>query len=73
MLYYKRTKCLEWACALILLGINHGLSLNLVIGVQNRPFFAHAWVEHLGSIVGDNPRRRQQLAVIYELNLNRDK
>ncbi len=66
LLYYKKTKCLEWACALILVGFRFGLDMKLVIGVQNRPFYAHAWVELGGKIIGDDPMRREQLVVIYE-------
>lgn len=66
LLYYKKTKCLEWACASILTGYRYGLDMKLVIGVQNRPFYAHAWVELCGDVVGDDPMRREQFAVIYE-------
>jgi hypothetical protein len=65
-LYPRRTKCLEWACALILLSAQFGLRSKLIVGVQNRPFYAHAWVESDGSVVGDDPLRRKQLAVILE-------
>jgi len=66
ILYPRRTKCLEWACALILLSAQFGLRSKLVVGVQNRPFYAHAWVESDGYVVGDDPLRRNQLAVILE-------
>lgn len=66
LLYYKKTKCLEWACALIIVGFRFGFDMKLVIGVQNRPFYAHAWVELDGKVIGDDPLRREQLLVIYE-------
>lgn len=68
MLYHRKTKCLEWAGALLLVGFRHGFDLRLVVGVQNRPFYAHAWAEHEGRIVGDEPGLRNQLAVILEIN-----
>ncbi|HDR9064041.1 TPA: lasso peptide biosynthesis B2 protein [Burkholderia vietnamiensis] len=68
--YIRKTKCLEWAATLIIAGYRYGFDFNLVIGVQNRPFFAHAWVESNGSVVGDHPDRRTQLAVIYEFPKN---
>ncbi|MGY2491956.1 lasso peptide biosynthesis B2 protein [Cupriavidus sp. CP313] len=68
MLYPRKTKCLEWAGALLLLGFRYGFDLRLVMGVQNRPFYAHAWVEHEGRIIGDEPSLRNQLAVILEVN-----
>ncbi|SDV51655.1 lasso peptide biosynthesis B2 protein [Chitinasiproducens palmae] len=67
LLYPKRTKCLEWAAAAILLGHRFGYRSTLVIGVQNRPFYAHAWVEHAGHVVGDDPTLRRRLAVILEI------
>ncbi|MCA8073831.1 lasso peptide biosynthesis B2 protein [Burkholderia multivorans] len=70
MAYIRKTKCLEWAATLIIAGYRYGFDFSLVIGVQNRPFFAHAWVESDGSVVGDHPDRRTQLAVIYEFPKN---
>ncbi|MCX5544047.1 lasso peptide biosynthesis B2 protein [Paraburkholderia sp. CNPSo 3076] len=66
-LYPVKTKCLEWACTLIIAGYRYGLDMKLVIGIQNRPFFAHAWAELDGRVVGDDPARRRQLAVIHEM------
>jgi len=70
MAYIRKTKCLEWAATLIIAGYRYGFDMTLVIGVQNRPFFAHAWVESSGLVVGDHPDRRMQLAVIYEFPKN---
>lgn len=67
MLYARKTKCLEWSVALVVLGFEYGFDLSLVIGVQNRPFYAHAWVEFGGEIVGDDPRLRGALAEIYRV------
>lgn len=68
MLYLKETKCLEWVTTLILLGSRYGHDLNLVVGVQNRPFYAHAWAELNCEVVGDEFTLRNQLAVILEIN-----
>lgn len=67
MLYHRKTKCLEWAGALLLVGFRYGFDMCLVVGVQNRPFYAHAWAELEGRIVGDESSLRNQLAVILEI------
>ncbi len=66
LLYPKSTKCLEWSVALTLLCARSGLALNLVIGVQSFPFYAHAWSEANGVVIGDSPSRREELSVILE-------
>lgn len=66
LIFSRRTKCLEWACTLVLIGHRCGYDLDLVIGVQNRPFLAHAWVELDGEIVGDDPDRRMQFSPIFD-------
>ncbi|PCE32593.1 hypothetical protein BZL54_10255 [Burkholderia ubonensis subsp. mesacidophila] len=67
MLYTKKTKCLEWGAVLVLLGFRYGHDLRLVVGVQSRPFYAHAWAELDGEVVGDESTLRDQLAVILEI------
>ncbi|KVD27077.1 hypothetical protein WI84_29360 [Burkholderia ubonensis] len=67
MLYTKKTKCLEWGTVLVLLGFRYGHDLRLVVGVQSRPFYAHAWAELDGEVVGDERTLRDQLAVILEI------
>lgn len=66
LLYPKSTKCLEWSVALTLLCARAGLALKLVIGVQSFPFYAHAWSEAGGVVIGDSPSRREELSVILE-------
>lgn len=68
MLYWKRTKCLEWGVALVLLGFEYGFDLRLFIGVQNRPFYAHAWVQLNDQVIGDDQCLPEQLAVIRKIN-----
>ncbi len=70
LLYPKSTKCLEWSVALTLLCARAGLALKLVIGVQSFPFYAHAWSEANGVVIGDSPSRREELSVILEFPSN---
>ncbi len=65
LLFPRPTRCLPWAAAMAYLLRKHTLAApNLIIGVQNAPFYAHAWVEINRAVVGDVPERREQLAVI---------
>ncbi len=66
LLYPRPTKCLEWGVAMTLLCAGADLGLKLVIGVQCFPFYAHAWTEAGGVIIGDSALRREQLSVILE-------
>ncbi|WP_084152434.1 lasso peptide biosynthesis B2 protein [Burkholderia sp. A1] len=66
LVFPRRTKCLEWACTFVLMGRRYGYDFDMVVGVQNRPFFAHAWVELNGEIVGDDRGRRSQFSPIYD-------
>ncbi|VWC37770.1 lasso peptide biosynthesis B2 protein [Burkholderia lata] len=71
MIFPRRTKCLEWACTFVLMGRRYGYDFDMVIGVQSRPFFAHAWVELNGEIVGDKRDRRGQFSPIYDTATDR--
>lgn len=62
--YPTRTKCLEWAMTFVLLALKRRWKCNLEIGVQNYPFFAHAWVECDGKVVLDSQDLRTGLAII---------
>jgi hypothetical protein len=64
LIYPTRTKCLEWAMTFVLLALRKGWKCNLEIGVQNYPFFAHAWVECDGKVVMDSQDLREGLAII---------
>lgn len=64
LLYPTRTKCLEWAMTFVLLALKRKWKCNLEIGVQNYPFFAHAWVECNGKVVMDSQDLREGLAII---------
>ena len=47
-----RPLCLAYSAALVILLRSHAFAAELVIGVTNRPFGGHAWVESQGQIVG---------------------
>lgn len=64
LVFPKRTKCLEWAIAFVLLALKKGWKCNLEIGVQNYPFYAHAWVECNGKVICDEPDLRDKLSII---------
>jgi hypothetical protein len=64
LIYPTRTKCLEWALTFVLLALKRKWKCNLEIGVQNYPFFAHAWVECDGKVVMDSQDLREGLAII---------
>ncbi|WP_410010656.1 lasso peptide biosynthesis B2 protein [Phyllobacterium zundukense] len=42
------------------------IALKLIIGAKTRPFCAHAWVEHDGTVINDDPALRNKLAVLLE-------
>ena len=63
-IYPTRIKCLEWGITFVLLALKRKWKCNLEIGVQNYPFFAHAWVECDGKIVTDSQDLREGLAII---------
>lgn len=64
LLYPSRTKCLEWAMTFVLMALKRRWKCNLEIGVQNYPFFAHAWVECEGKVVMDSQDLRSGLGII---------
>jgi hypothetical protein len=53
--YLKQTLCLQRSAAATCLLKQHGFAAELVIGVQQLPFLAHAWVELNGLVVNDKP------------------
>lgn len=64
LIYPTRIKCLEWAITFVLLALKRKWKCNLEIGVQNYPFFAHAWVECDGKVVMDSQDLREGLSII---------
>ena len=53
VLYFKEVLCLQRSAATTCLLRSHGLNASMVIGVQQIPFRAHAWVELQGRCVSD--------------------
>ena len=53
--YCKQVLCLQRTAATVWLLRRHGIPAHMVIGVQQLPFKAHAWVEVNGRVVNDKP------------------
>jgi|SRR5215469_5830893 len=51
--YWKEALCLQRSAATTCLLRRFGVRAHLVIGAQQMPFMAHAWVEVNGSVVND--------------------
>jgi hypothetical protein len=62
--YWKDVLCLQRSATTALLLKKHGVRAQLVIGAQQLPFKAHAWVEVEGRIVNDKPYTGESYAVI---------
>jgi len=63
-LFPQRIACLEWSSALVLMALRRKWQCNLIIGVQNFPFYAHAWVESGGKIIAESPEFPQKMSII---------
>lgn len=61
--YCKEVLCLQRSAATVWLLRSHGIPAHMVIGAQQLPFKAHAWVEVDGRVVNDKPYMPQ----IYEV------
>ena len=55
VLYFKEVPCLQRSAAVVRLLRKRGVHAELVIGVQQWPFRAHAWAEIGGQVVNDKP------------------
>lgn len=62
--YWKQALCLQRSAALTRLLRRHGVTANLVIGVQQIPFRSHAWVEVEERVVNDKPYVTEMFAVL---------
>jgi hypothetical protein len=62
--YWKEAQCLQRSAATACLLKNHGVPAKLVIGAQQIPFKAHAWVEVDGRVVNDKPYAPETYAVL---------
>lgn len=63
ILYWKQVLCLQRSAATACLLRKYGVTAHMMIGVQQLPFKAHAWVEVGGRVVNDKPYTRD----IYEV------
>jgi hypothetical protein len=54
-LYFKQVRCLQRSAATACLLKKFGFPAEMVVGVQQTPFLAHAWVELGGRVVNDKP------------------
>ena len=62
--YWKEVLCLQRSAATSCLLKRCGVSAQMMIGAQQMPFKAHAWVEINGRVVNDKPYMREMYAVL---------
>jgi hypothetical protein len=62
--YWKEALCLQRSAATACLLKRHGVPAQLVIGAQQMPFKAHAWVEVDGCVVNDKPYTPEMYAIL---------
>ena len=62
--YWKEVLCLQRAAVTACLLKRSGVPAQMIIGTQQLPFKAHAWVEVDGAVVNDKPYTRQIYTVL---------
>jgi hypothetical protein len=62
--YWKEALCLQRSAATACLLKEHGVKAQMIIGAQQMPFKAHAWVEVDGRVVNDKPYMQEMYAVL---------
>ena len=62
--YWKEALCLQRSAATACLLKKYGVPAQMVIGAQQMPFKAHAWVEVDGRVVNDKPYTPEMYAVL---------
>lgn len=62
--YWKEVLCLQRSAATACLLKAHGVPAQMILGAQQMPFKAHAWVEVDGRVVNDKPYMREMYAVL---------
>ncbi|MGD1078953.1 MAG: lasso peptide biosynthesis B2 protein [Candidatus Sulfotelmatobacter sp.] len=62
--YWKEALCLQRSAATSCLLKSHGIFAQMVIGAQQLPFKAHAWVEVGGRVVNDKPYLSELYSVL---------
>jgi hypothetical protein len=62
--YWKEVRCLQRSAVTACLLRKRGVCAQLVLGAQQTPFKAHAWVEVDGHVVNDKPYVQEIYAVL---------
>ena len=62
--YWKEVLCLQRSAATACLLKRHGVAAQMVIGAEQVPFKAHAWVEVGGCVVNDKPYMPEMYVVL---------
>lgn len=62
--YWKEVLCLQRSTVATCLLKRNGIPARIVIGAQQNPFKAHAWVEVDGRVVNDKSYMREMYAVL---------
>ena len=62
--YWKQVLCLQRSAAATCFLRRHGIAAQLVIGTQQVPFNAHAWVEVDGQVVTDKAYMHEMYVVL---------
>ena len=62
--YWKEVLCLQRSAATACLLKRYGVRAQMMMGTQQMPFKAHAWVEVDGRVVNDKPYMREMYAVL---------
>jgi hypothetical protein len=62
--YWKEVLCLQRSAATTCLLKRNGVPAQMVIGAQQLPFKAHAWVEIAGAVINDKPYTPEMYAVL---------
>ncbi len=62
--YWKEVLCLQRSAATACLLKRHGVRAQMILGAQQMPFRAHAWVEVDERVVNDKPYMREIYAVL---------
>lgn len=62
--YWKEVLCLQRSAATACLLKRYGVPAQMMIGAQQMPFKAHAWVEVDGRVVNDKPYMQEMYAVL---------
>lgn len=62
--YWKEVLCLQRSAVTSCLLRSHGIFAQMVIGAQQLPFKAHAWVEVDGRVVGDKAYVKEMYMVL---------